>query len=118
MGTLEGSYKALLDACQYYLAYQSVVELIPRVSYKINNAGMNTTTDEHIHQTTWDEIMGMRSFYQAKADQYCLDLQRWVLKHYDDFPELQDSECYEVRQNLISAASCGVWLGGLRGQKI
>lgn len=109
-------YKELLDKCQFYLAYQSVVELIPRIAYKINNIGVNKTSGENIQQADWSEIASMKEYYQSKADVYCGDLQRWLLERYSAFPEFSESDAYRVRKNLYSNASSGLWLGGARGR--
>lgn len=110
-------YKALLDEAQYFLAYASVAELIPRVSYKVANAGAVKTPDEKVENAGWDEVFNLRDHYTHKADAYCRDLQRWVLDRRADYPELTENDCHEIRSQLYSAASCGIWLGGPRGKR-
>ena len=54
----------------------------------------------------------------AKADAYCLDLQNFLLRNRSDYPELTDNCCHNIKSNLHSAASCGIFLGGSRGKTI
>ena len=110
-GTLEtesgGVYKTLVDHCQYYLAYMTIVEVTNKVSYKIGNFGVTKTQDE---------IAKMQYYYQSKSDACCLDLQHFLLDHRSDYPELTENSCNKIESNLHSAASCGIFLGGARGR--
>ena len=119
-GTLEtesdGVYKTLVDHCQYYLAYMTIVEVTNKVSYKIGNFGVTKTSDENLQVASQDEIAKMQYYYQSKADACCLDLQNFLLEHRKDYPELTENSCYKIESNLRSAASCGVFLGGARGR--
>jgi len=111
-----GVYKTLVNRCQYYLAYMTIVEVVNRVSYKVANFGVVKSTDENLQVATQDEIAKQMCFYQAKADNYCLDLQHFLLDHRSDYPELTDSCCHHIESNLHSAASCGIFLGGARNR--
>ena len=119
-GTLEtefgGVYKTLVDHCQYYLAYMTIVEVTNKVSYKIGNFGVTKTSDENLQVASQDEIAKMQYYYQSKADACCLDLQNFLLEHRKDYPELTENSCHKIESNLHSAASCGVFLGGARGR--
>ena len=115
-GTLFGAYKRLVDHCQYYLAYQTIVEVTNKVSYKIGNFGVTKTTDENLQVATQDEIAKMQYYYQSKADACCLDLQTFILENKADYPELSDCACRRIEANLHSAATCGIFLGGARGR--
>ena len=110
-------YKYLLDKCQYYLAYMTIVELIYKVSYKIGNAGLVKTTEENLQVATLDEIIAQKEFYQGKADAFCMDVQNYILNHRSDFPEVNDCTCRKIHANLHSAATCGFFLGGARGKR-
>ena len=112
----EKKYLDLIDKLQYYLAYSSIVELIPKVQFKIGNAGVVKTTDENIQTATFREMEKMIFFYQSKADSECHKLQQFLLRNYSDYPELSANDCRSIRANLTSAASCGLWLGGSRGK--
>lgn len=110
------AYKVLLDHCQYYLAYTAIVEVTNKVSYKIGNFGVAKSADENLQVASQDEIAKMQYYYQSKADAYCLDLQNFLLRNRSDYPELTDNCCHNIKSNLHSAASCGIFLGGARGR--
>ncbi len=110
------AYKDLLDRAQYYLAYQTVVELIPKVSNKIGNFGVAKSNDENLTVLPLEEQGKQQYYYQAKADGHCRRLQRWILQNKASFPELRACDCAAMQANLRSAASCGMWLGGARGK--
>ena len=94
-GTLEtesgGVYKTLVDHCQYYLAYMTIVEVTNKVSYKIGNFGVTKTSDENLQVASQDEIAKMQYYYQSKADACCLDLQNFLMEHRKDYPELTEN---------------------------
>ena len=113
-----GVYKTLVDHCQYYLAYMTIVEVANKVSYKIANFGVTKTQDENLQVASQDEIGKMQFYYQSKADACCLDLQNFLLEHRKDYPELTECSCHKIESNLLSAASCGIFLGGGRGKII
>lgn len=115
--TSEKRYLDLIDKLQYFLAYSTIVKLIPKVQFKIGNAGVIKTTDENIQTATFSEIEKMIFNYQNQADVECRKLQQWLLKNYSDYPELSENDCRSIKANLTSAASCGLWLGGARGKR-
>lgn len=115
--TSEKKYLDLIDKLQYFLAYSTIVKLIPKVQFKIGNAGVVKTTDENIQTATSGEIEKMIFSYQSQADSECRKLQRWLLNNYSDYPELSENDCRSIKANLTSAASCGLWLGGARGKR-
>lgn len=121
-GTLDDpgneAYKDLVDQAQYFLAYTAVVEILPKISYKIGNFGVAKSTDENLQVATQDEIAKQEYYYQSKADFYALELQQWVLDNRASFPELDECQCGKIRANLYSAATCGIWLGGPRGKVV
>ena len=109
-------YKTMVDHCQYYLAYKTLVDVTNKVSYKIGNFGVTKTQDENLQVATQDEIAKMQYYYQSKADACCLDLQNFILENKADYPELSDCACRKIEANLHSAATCGIFLGGARGR--
>lgn len=113
-------YKSLLDNyVQPFLTYSAIVRLIPMVSYKIANAGVLSTSDEKMNSVSSTEVDKVRSEYQHIADVYKNRLQRFLIEHSNEFPELdKNSTIDKIRQNLYSSASSGVVLGGARGKKI
>ena len=110
------AYKELLDRCQYYLAYATIVEVAQKTSYKIGNFGVVKSSDQNLQVATQDEIVKTQEYYQGKADALCYELQGWILENYASFPELSQGDCHRIKANLYSAASCGIWLGGARGK--
>lgn len=110
-------YRELLRQCQYYLAYKSVAELIPKVSYKVTNMGVVKTADENVQNATYEELCAQRDYYVSRADYYCLMLQNFLLNNRADYPELSEKHVNTIQSNLRSAASCGIWLGGPRGKR-
>lgn len=110
-------YKTLLDKCQYYLAYYTIVEVTNKVSFKVANSGVQKTTDENMQLATMDEIAKTQYYYQSKVDASCYELQNYLLENQSKFPELSRSVCHKIQSNLISSASCGIFLGGRRGKK-
>ena len=110
-------YKKLLGKIQYYLAYKTVAELIPKVSYKVVNMGLVKTSDDNVQNATYNEIVLQRDYYVSRADYYCLMLQNFLLENKSDYPELSQQKANEIHATLKSAASCGIWLGGPRGKK-
>ena len=112
----ETAYKTLLDRCQYYLAYMTIVEVTNKVSYKVGNFGVAKTNDENLQVATQDEIAKTQYYYQSKADACCLELQGFLLENRSDYPELTEGGCRKIEANLRSAATCGIFLGGARGK--
>ena len=110
-------YKNLIDKCQYYLAYMTIVELVYKVSYKIGNAGVVKTADENLQVASFEEIVAQKEFYQGKADFYCMGLQNYILENKSLYPEVDECTCRRIHSNLHSAASCGFFLGGARGKR-
>ena len=112
------SYRAVVEHCSYFLAYQSAAELGKKLTYKFGNFGVAKANDENLQVASWEEISKMEDYYQGKADAYALDLQNWLLDNVTDLPELTFSQRNKMRSNLYSAASCGIWLGGPRGKQL
>ena len=109
-------YHALIENCQYYLAYKSVSELLYKVTYKIGNFGVSKTTDEGMQSVSEGEVDKMRSYYISQADFYALELQNYLLNNRTLFPELNDGDYHRIYSNVYSAATGGLWLGGARNK--
>lgn len=114
---VNAKYKELIDRCQYYLAYVTIVEVTNKTTYKVGNFGVTKSTDENMQMATQDEVAKMQYYYQSKADACCLDLQNWLMDNRSSFPELNDCDCRRISSNLYSAATCGIFLGGSRGKR-
>jgi len=109
-------YRLLADKCQYFLVYAAVTELVRQVSYKVTNAGLVKTGDERVENASFSEVCAQAEYYEAKADFYCYELQKWLCVNAAHFPELTCGCIAAIRSNLRSAASCGLWLGGARSR--
>lgn len=109
-------YAELVEKCRYYLAYFAIAECVPKVSFKVANAGVVRTTDEHLQAPSFAEVALIEKQYRNKADFYCYELQKWLCANRSQFPELTECDCERIGANLRSSASCGIFLGGARGK--
>ena len=113
------AYKNLLDKyVQRFLMWSVKVDIAHTTSYKLSNFGVTKTSDENIQVASQDEIIADQDYSQAKADAYCNRMQNYLLDNRILYPELTENRCHQMRANLMSAASCNVFLGGARGKKI
>lgn len=112
------AYRELLEKSRYFLMYSALVELLPKVNYKVANAGLVSTPDEKVAVAYNDIMIQEQDRYQGKADHQALLLQNYLLNNSGDFPELDEGECHRIKSNLYSAATSGVFLGGARGRRI
>lgn len=112
------AYADLKEQCQFFLTYKTIQEVLPKVAYKICNTGAVQTSDQNVQNLSREQIDTMIEDYSSKADAFCYELQKWLCDNLGQFPELDACECAAIRSNLYSAASCGIWLGGPRGQEL
>lgn len=111
-------YKTLIDDyIMPYLAYQTIVNLIPEVSTKITNFGTVISNDEHLTNVATEDRALVMGQYQSYADGYLKKLQNYLKDNKDNYPELECGGCKDGAE-LNSAASTGLWLGGVRGKRI
>ena len=110
------NYAELVERCRYYLAYWAIAECAMKVSYKVANAGVVRTTDEHLQSPTYAEVALIEKQYRNRADFYCYELQKWLCANTSKYPELSKGDCAQIGANLRSSASCGIFLGGARGK--
>ncbi len=112
-------YKALLDEqIRPYLLYQVQANLIPYINFKLGNIGSVVSNDEHIQTLSQGNLELLQNNFQNKADFYARRLQQYILDKADSLKELDEDACNKIRQNLDSAATTGLFLGGYRGKKI
>lgn len=113
------AYKSLLDnQIQYYLLYKVISDLIPIIGVKLANIGVVISNDEHVQNLTEDERSRVATYYDYRADFYCKRLQEFLIENQELFPELDECSCSNMKKNLDSAASIGLWLGGYRSRII
>jgi len=112
-------YKTLLDEyISYYLIYRTIADLIPVIGTKLGNIGVVISNDEHMVNLTEDERSRVDTYYEYRADFYCKRLQEYLLNNKELYSELDECSCENMKANLDSAASTGLWLGGFRARKI
>ena len=109
-------YKALLTKCQYYLTYTAMANICMLTAVKVSPAGLEQVSDEHMEPLDMTDSFRLQSFYQMKADYLCHQLQNYVLNNKAAYPELKECDCRMMKANLFSAATTGLWLGGVRGK--
>lgn len=107
-------YKSLLDECQLFLAYQTIVKLCLITSVKISNGGLQQTSDENLTVLGVEDTLTLQEQYQNKADFFAKRLQAYILDNIKDLPEIDEKTCNGIRATLDSAASTNLFLGGER----
>ena len=110
------AYADLLTLCQYFLAYQAVAEVLPKLSYKITNAGVVKTGDEQIQNVNLEELSNQLNIYRDKAAHYLRDVQRFCLNNRTALPELNACQCRDIAAHLETQYTGGLFLGGARGK--
>lgn len=110
------NYIELIERCRYYLAYWAIAECTMATSFKVANAGVVRTTDEHLQSASYAEVALVKKQYENKADYHCYELQKWLKANSPLFPELTECDCERIGANLRQSATCGVFLGGARGK--
>ena len=111
-------YKELLDDyVTDYLTYAAIVELIPIVSFKIDNMGASTTNEEKATNMSFNEVFKLKDYYADKMDYFAMRMQRYLVDNYSKFPELSNNKISNIKANLDSAAGCSIWVGGKRGKQ-
>lgn len=110
------AYADLLTLCQYFLAYQAVAEVLPKLSYKITNAGVVKTSDEQITNVNLEELSTQLDTYRTKAAHYLRDVQRFCLNNRAALPELKECSCRDIAAHLETQYTGGLYLGGARGK--
>lgn len=114
--TDNAAYKELLDDyIQPYLAYDSVVRLLPCTENKIVNMGVMRAYDEKL--TNVQDTEKVADWFVSRADFRRLVLIKWLQTNRKLFPELKDNcGCFsaDFGSVLYSAASSSIFLGGAR----
>ena len=111
-------YKTLLDKVQKMLAHYANAFIIDNVSGKVSNAGVLRTEDEKMTSLSASELAERKANAIHYGDMYRGRLQNFLIANYNDYPELKEwRSIAELKHQLHSAASCGLWLGGVGGKK-
>lgn len=113
--SLSEQYKELVDDyIQWFMLYQVLSDVIDVLDTKLVNLGTVRNRDEYVDNISDAERVRLKHNYEYKADWYCRQMQQYLLNNRDQFEELDDCACNNMRANLNSAASTGLWLGGYR----
>lgn len=115
-GELSGKYEECVQLSQFFLGYKAITYLLPKVSYKISEAGAMRTTGENVQPLSRADIAAEVERYNSLSDYQCNLIQKWLLDNISSIPELTQSDYTRINANLYSAATCGIWLGGARGR--
>lgn len=117
--TTNTAYKTLLDDyIQDYMMYQVITDLVPIIGVKLANIGVAISNDEHIQNLPEGERNRLATYFQYRADFYCKRLQEFLIENKEAFSELDECQCSRIKENLDSAASTGIFLGGYRSHII
>lgn len=112
-------YKELIDQSKYYLLYNVVARILPICSIKIDNMGSFKTEDDRIESIDTDDMFQLMNYYQHRAEYYMILLQKFLVEHEREFPELQACDCKRLHAHIKDGAnSTGLWLGGYRGRTL
>lgn len=110
-------YQELLDDyITDFLAYSTIVKLIPIISFKIGNSGTVISSDEKLINMSFDEVFDLKDYYQNQADYLQYRLQKYVLENTNKYKELNENKVSDIKSNLYSSANVSIWLGGARGK--
>lgn len=108
----------LLTYTKYFVAYITVARLAVISSVKIDNIGLNKTSDEHVESLDMSDVFSIEDHYYNKADVYKNRLQKFICANKSYFKEwLSNTKLDEIKENLYSTATSSIWLGGARGKK-
>jgi len=111
------AYKDLLDIyVQPYLSYLVLSNITDIVANKVVNAGVMQTDDEHQTNSYRTDKNDLKLTFLRFSDSYKRLLQEFLLNNSTAFPELKECDCQRIRENLHTAYSGGLWLGGRRGK--
>lgn len=101
-----------------YLAYATIVRLIPIVEFKIGNTGVILNKDEKMEKNSFSETFSLVDYYSNQRDYLAYRLQKYLVENHSDFAELTDNDIADVKANLLYSVNCAIYLGGKRGKTI
>lgn len=111
-------YKELLDEyVRSYMLYQTIVQVIPVTNVKLSNYGTTLSDDQYLVNLSQGDAELIEKHYSILADFYARRLQEFILNHCEDL-KVDVCTCDGIRANLNSAATTGIFLGGIRGRKL
>lgn len=111
-------YKRLLDNhIGYYLAYETITNVVVIASVKIDNAGAVTSDAEKTNSLDLKDVFKIENYYRQKSDFYKARLQAYLRMEHDNFPELEYEDAYNTLAEIETAYTSSIFLGGKRGKK-
>lgn len=113
---LTDAEKDLLNHSKLFIGYSAMVDLCMMTTAKIDNIGVNITSDDRVQTLQIKDVFQVKDYLQHQADFYCKTLQNFILNNKHQYPEIDQCQCRKIESNLYSSASCGVNLGGQRGK--
>ena len=116
--SVEGNeaYKKVIDEARMFIGSVALVKLCVVSTVHLSNAGLNRVKGgDDFEVLSNGEMFEIKDYYQHEADHYKKRLQMTLCNIREELPEIGDCDC---DNNLYSAASTGLWLGGRRGRKI
>ena len=119
IGNVENAvYKELLDEyVRSYMLYQTIVQVIPVTNVKLSNYGTTLSDDQYLVNLSQGDAELIEKHYSILADFYARRLQEFILNHCEDL-KVDVCTCDGIKANLNSAATTGIFLGGIRGRKL
>lgn len=111
-------YKRLLDShIGYYLAYETITNVVVIASVKIDNAGAVTSDADKTNSLDLKDVFKIENYYRQKSDFYKARLQAYLRMEHDNFPELEYEDAYNTLAEIETAYTSSIFLGGKRGKK-
>lgn len=112
-------YRELLDKIAKMLAHYACAYIIENVAAKVANAGVMRTEDEKMYSLSQGEIDLMAKREVKRGDAYRGRVQKYLIANYSKYPELGECKSVaDIKHQLCSAATSGLWLGGPRGRRM
>lgn len=101
-------YKVLLDDyVTPYMCWQVMSQIQVSLSYKFNNSGVSTNSDENKSQVDYGSVKNLVKQYENYANSYATKMKNYLDYNNSKFPEY--SECYEY-SHKNDVAGCGIFL--------
>lgn len=103
------AYKYLLqNYITDYLCYSTMSEIQIPVHTKMVNNGITQNTDTNFIQSSLDEVTYMKRYWMDKAEFVGNEMQKWILKNRNDYPEFFTQGCGLNEKQ--EAYACGIVL--------
>lgn len=106
-------YRAFLGEIKYYLIYNVLSNIILKVNYKINNGGLQQTSDENLQPVQLKDAQSLKQYYEDRANFYGERIRWFMVDHYDELG-IGDEDVTNLRAQLDDLAPCSIYLGGAK----